>query len=190
MRSPSIVFCATTLAASAAAFAPTPASAQVFCRCECQVQVMPWGNGFVRRRICRRHCWREAPRYAEPPPVYRYYTPPAPTYRPPQQQYATPYRPTPAPPPRPRAQAEGDPEFPAKAIAFLAFVAAVIGGVTLIAKLVAYLHALDQQHRADRIARKTVSARELKRRLEADARAADAMIAAYVREASRRGRAF
>jgi hypothetical protein len=57
----------------------TSATAQVYCR----TYVWHMGN----RTCWRRVCWREAPRYAEPPPVYRY-TPPAPTYRPPQQQYA------------------------------------------------------------------------------------------------------
>src|SRR5262245_8611324 len=61
----------------------SPASAQIHCRCECPVELVPCGNGFVRRQVCRRYCWREAPRYVAPPrPYYQ------PEFRSPVPQYA------------------------------------------------------------------------------------------------------
>lgn len=155
------------------------ANAQVHCRCECQVYVIPYRNGFIRRRICRRYCWREAPRYAQPPP-FRYF-PPQPTYRPPAKQYAAPYSPTPAT--FPSFSFPSVPKPPPELLAIFLLCAAGV----LVSRLIRHIAAVIAQRRADRVERRALSARELAKRLQADARAADAIIAAYAREAYRRG---
>ena len=158
-------------------FAPT-ASAQVHCRCECRVQLVPWGNGFVRRQVCRRYCWREAPRYEPTPPPYQYEH----AYQPPRRQYATPYS-----APTIEGHQLSLPSLPDIPPAILAILMMCGAGIVL-ARIIDHAKAVIAQRRVDRVERQALSARALKRRLEYDSEEADRLIRAYAAEAYRRGR--
>jgi len=155
--------------------------AQAFCRCECQIQIIPYGRGFLRRRICRRICWPDAPpvRYTSPP-VWAS-TPP---YRQPQIASSPPtyehrrYEPPASDPPF---------QFPPVPPALLAVIGLLFVAV-LIGRLATHLSGISLHRRVDEVERETDSARAMKERVEQTANDADDIIRRYAEEAYRRGR--
>jgi hypothetical protein len=67
------------------------------------------------------------------------------------------------------------------------FILCIVAGVFLLVRFIAWLSAVAQQRRLDKIERRVLSASTLTDRLQKDAREADALIRAYSREAFRRG---
>ncbi len=180
------------LAPAATLAASVPAEGKLLCRWACHTHFARVGTQMQKFKCCHRVC-RRVPKarytYRHAPYKYEFSifgSPTLPQWSPSVARQALPPARNTVTAARPSSSSTSDASGPTVLVVLAAVAAACFGA----ARLVSWMTAVSQQRSDDRTAQQTISARDLSRRLERDAREADALIAAYAREANRRGSAF